>query len=263
MKWEHILLDKQDRIATITLNRPEKYNAFAGRMREELLEAVEDTSADGEVRAIVVTGAGDAFCSGGDVQEIVSGTNRARFKSSPTDRYIIHKIVLAINSVEKPFIAAVNGVAAGGGFSLALACDIRIASEKAKFGQVFTRRGAYPDWGCVYFMHRLLGYAKAAELIFSGDLVDAEGAVKIGLVNHVVAHEELMPYTYGLAKRIATNAPTPIALAKRALQNFYRMDLGQALDYETYAIAACWETEDFREGFKSFLEKREPVFKGQ
>jgi 2-(1,2-epoxy-1,2-dihydrophenyl)acetyl-CoA isomerase len=263
MKWQNVLLDKKDKIGTITLNRPEKYNAFSDRMREEVLEAVEDASVDKEVRVVVITGAGKAFCSGGDVEEFVSGKTQALSKTSPSDRYIFQKIVLAINSAEKPFIAAVNGVAAGGGIGLALSCDILIASEKAKFSQIFIRRGAYPDWGAAYFMYRLVGYAKAAELIFTGDLIAAQEALRIGLVNHLVPHEELMPYTYGLAKRIAVNAPTPIVIAKRGLQNYYRMDLSQALDYEAYAVGVCRETEDFMEGFKSFLEKREPVFRGK
>lgn len=263
MKWGNVLIDKKDKIATITLNRPEKLNAFAGRMREEILEAIEDANSDVDIHVIVITGAGRAFSSGGDVEERVANKSRARFRPSPGARYIIHKIVLAINNAEKPFIAAVNGVAAGGGCSLALACDIRIASEKARFSQIFIRRGAYPDWGGTYFMHRLVGYAKAAELILTGDLVDAQEALRIGLVNHTVSHEELMPFTYRLAQKIAMNAPIPVVLAKRALQSFYRTDLSQSLDYETYAMGACGETEDFAEGFKAFLEKREPVFKGK
>ena len=263
MKWEHVLLDKKDKIATITLNRPEKYNFFAGRMREELLEAVQDASTDMEVHVIVITGAGKAFCSGGDVEEFVSGTTQATSKTTPTERYVFQKIVLTINSVEKPFIVAVNGVAVGGGCNLALSCDIRIASERARFGQVFIRRGAFPDWGGIHFLPRLVGYSKAAELLFAGDLIDAQEALRIGLVNHVVSQEELMPYTYELAKKIANNAPVPIALTKRGLQNFYKMDLSQALDYESYALEVCRNSEDFMEGFKAFLEKREPVFKGR
>ena len=263
MNWEYVLLDKKDKIATITLNRPERYNAFAGRMREEILEAVEDASADPEVRVIVITGAGKAFCAGGDVNEFVSGTTQALSPTISNERPTMCKVVLAINSVEKPVIAAVNGVAVGGGCNLALSCDIIIASERARFGQVFVRRGAHPDWGGIYFLPRLVGYAKAAELIFTGDIIDAQEALKIGMVNRVVPHDELMKVTYEIADRIARNAPIPIAFAKRGLQNFYKMDLPLALDYETYVIEKVRQSEDFMEGFKAFLEKREPVFKGK
>jgi 2-(1,2-epoxy-1,2-dihydrophenyl)acetyl-CoA isomerase len=173
------------------------------------------------------------------------------------------KIVHLINTVEKPVIASVNGVAAGGGCNLALACDIRIASERARFSEAFTKRGVHPDWGGIYFLPRLVGYAKAAELILTGDIIDANEALRIGMVNKVVPHEELNLATKELAKKIVKNAPIPISLAKRGLQNFYKMDLAQALDYEAYAIGICVNTEDRVEGFKSFLEKREPNFRGR
>lgn len=263
MNWEYVLLDKKDNIGTVTLNRPEKYNAFAGRMRQEILQAVEEACSDSGVRVIVITGAGKAFCAGGDVDEFVSGKTQALSTIASNERHTMCKVVLAINSVEKPVIAAVNGVAAGGGCNLALSCDIRIASEKARFGQVFTRRGAHPDWGGIYFLPRLVGYAKAAELIFSGEIVDAQEALRIGMVNRVVPHNDLMAVTYELAGRMAKNAPLPISFAKRGLQNFYKMDLAQALDYEAYVLGVTLQSEDFMEGFRAFLEKREPVFKGQ
>jgi len=265
MKWEYVLLDKKDGVGTITLNRPEKYNAFGGNMRQEILQAVEDACADADVRVIVITGAGKTFCTGGDVDEFVGGTSKAMSEGevATNERYTMCKVVKAINSVEKPVIAAVNGVAAGGGCNFALSCDIRIASEKARFGQVFTRRGAHPDWGGIYFLPRLVGYAKAAELIFSGEVVGAQEALRIGMVNKVVPHEELMQATYDMAGRMARNAPLPIAFAKRGLQNFYKMDLVQALDYEAYVLGVTLKSDDFMEGFKAFLEKREPVFKGR
>jgi 2-(1,2-epoxy-1,2-dihydrophenyl)acetyl-CoA isomerase len=263
MGWEYVLCEKKDSIATITLNRPEKYNAFGGRMRQELLEAVEDSCSDKEVRVIVITGAGKAFCAGGDVDEFVSGKTQALADTASNERHAMSKIVLAINSVEKPVIAAVNGVAAGGGCNLALSCDIRIASEKARFGQVFTRRGAHPDWGGIHFLPRLVGYAKAAELIFSGEVIDAQEALKLGMINRLVPHDQLGQATDELAGKIAGNAPIPIAFAKRGLQNFLKMDLPQALDYESYVLDVCLKSDDFMEGFKAFMEKREPTFKGK
>ncbi|MDY6879700.1 MAG: enoyl-CoA hydratase [Desulfatiglans sp.] len=263
MKWEHVLLDKKDYIGTITLNRPEKMNAFGGMMRQEIGQAVEEVCADSDVRVIVITGAGKAFCVGGDVDEFVSGETKALEDIGATERPAMSKIVMALNSVEKPVIAAVNGVAAGGGMNLALACDIRIASEKAKFGQVFTRRGVHPDWGGIYFLPRLVGYAKAAELIFSGEVVSAKEALRIGIVNRVTPDDELMSTANKLASRIAHNAPIPISFAKRGLQNFHKWDLATALDYEAYVLGITMKSEDFMEGFKSFLEKRQPLFKGR
>lgn len=263
MNWEHILLDKADRIATITLNRPEKLNAFGGLMRQELLEALEAVAGDPEVRVVIITGAGKAFCAGGDVTEFVSGSQQALVKEIPSERHAMGKAVLAINAMEKPVIASVNGAAAGGGCNLALSCDIIIAGTKARFGQVFTRRGLHPDWGGIYFLPRLVGYAKAAELIFTGEVIDADEALKIGMINKLVPQEELASATRELAQKIAKNAPLPIAFAKRGLQNFHKWDLPQALDYESYTLEVLMKSEDVMEGFTAFLEKREPEFKGR
>lgn len=263
MSRESVLLDKKDHVATITLNRPDQMNAFSGMMRQEIAEVVDVVCKDAEVRVIVITGAGKAFCVGGDVKEFSSGSSKALEDTPPNERPAMSKIVLALNSVEKPVIAAVNGAAVGGGVNLALACDIRIASEKARFGQVFVRRGLHTDWGGIYLLPRLVGYAKAAELIFSGEIIDAREALKIGLANKVVPHGELLEATYELAGRIATNAPIPIAFAKRGLQNFYKWDLAAALDYEAYVLGITMRSEDAKEGFKAFLEKREPEFKGR
>jgi 2-(1,2-epoxy-1,2-dihydrophenyl)acetyl-CoA isomerase len=262
MEREQVLYEKSDGVATITLNRPDKLNAFAGNMREELLDAVESAAIDGEVKVVVITGAGKGFCAGGDVSELASGTN-AKPPTATAERYTMSKIVLAINSMEKPVIASVNGVAVGGGCNLALACDIRIASDRAKFGEAFTKRGVHPDWGGIYFLPRLVGYAKAAELIFTGDLIDAPEALRIGLVNRVVAHDTLQAETVELSRKIARNAPLPIALAKRGLQRFYEMSLAQAVDYEALALSICANSDDMKEGFRAFLEKREPEFRGR
>jgi 2-(1,2-epoxy-1,2-dihydrophenyl)acetyl-CoA isomerase len=263
MSWEFVLFSKEDGIGTITLNRPDAMNALGGTMRQEILAALEAAAADSEVRVIVITGAGKAFCAGGDVKEVVSGQTRAEANLSIDQRPTRDKVVLLIQATGKPVIASVNGVAAGGGCNLALACDMRIASDRARFGEVFVRRGIHPDWGGAWFLPRLVGYAKAAELIFSGEVVDAQEALRIGLVNRVVPHEELPVATKAFAMKFVKNAPIPIALAKKALQNYSRIDLAQALDQERLAQALCWNTEDRAEGMKSFLEKREPVFKGK
>jgi 2-(1,2-epoxy-1,2-dihydrophenyl)acetyl-CoA isomerase len=165
--------------------------------------------------------------------------------------------------MEKPVIASVNGVAAGGGCNLALACDIRIASETARFAQVFTRRGLHPDWGGIYFLPRLVGYAKAAELIMSGETVDAAEALRIGLVNRVVSAADLPSASRELADRIARNAPLPIAFAKRGLQRFGQWDLAEALDYEVAVLQMLRGSRDVGEGIAAFLEKRDPRFEGR
>ena len=263
MSREHVLLEKKDHVALVTLNRPERMNAFGGLMRQEIVEVLEESARDREVRVVVITGAGKAFCTGGDVNEFASGDTKALEKTASSERHAMCKAVLAINNMEKPVIASVNGVAAGGGCNLALACDLRIASDRARFGQVFTRRGVHPDWGGIFFLPRLVGYAKAAELIFSGEVIGAEEAFRIGLVNKLVPHEELGRASWEMASGIAANAPIPIAFAKRGLQNFQRWDLAQALDYESYVLGVCMKTEDIVEGFGAFLEKREPRFKGR
>ncbi len=223
-------------------------------MRQEILAALETAVGDPEVKVIVITGAGKAFCAGGDVKEFVSGKTRAEATLRVDQRPTRDKAVLLIQSTGKPVIASVNGVAAGGGCNLALACDMRIASDRARFGQTFVRRGLLP---------RLVGYAKAAELIFSGEVIDAQEALRIGLVNKVVPHDELPQATREFARKFMKSAPIPVALAKKALQNYSRIELEQALDYERLAQATCWNTEDREEGMKSFVEKREPVFKGK
>ncbi len=262
MSFEHILFTISDQVATITLNRPERMNAFGGRMRQEIVDALEDVAADNDVRVVVITGAGKAFCTGGDVEEFASGSTQALSPTISSERHAMSKAVLAINRMEKPVIAAVNGIAAGGGCNLALACDIRIASDKARFSQIFTKRGVHPDWGGIYFLPRLVGYAKAAELIFSAEIIDAAEAYRIGMVNKVIPHEELSGTVRDYALGLARNAPIPVAFAKRGLQNFQKWDLAQALDYESYVLDVCMKSKDIIEGFAAFLEKREPVFKG-
>ena len=262
MSWDHVLLDVADNIAFITLNRPERMNAFGGKMRQEIVEVLESVAIDKDVRVVVITGSGKAFCTGGDVGEFASDSTQALSPSISSERHAMCKAVLSINRMEKPVIAAVNGVAAGGGCNLALACDIRIASEKALFSQIFTKRGVHPDWGGIYFLPRLVGYAKAAELIFSAEIIDAAEAFRIGLVNKMIPHEEFESTVRQYALRIAKNAPIPIAFAKRGLQNFQQWDLPQALDYESYVLEVCMKSKDIIEGFGAFLEKREPLFKG-
>jgi 2-(1,2-epoxy-1,2-dihydrophenyl)acetyl-CoA isomerase len=172
------------------------------------------------------------------------------------------RCILAMRDCPKPIIAAINGAAAGAGMNLALACDMRIASTAAKFSQAFVKRGLAPDWGGSYFLPRVVGVAKASELIFTGDSIDAAEALRLGIVNSVVAPEELIAAATKLARKIAAGPPVAIALAKRAIHHNLEADLRSALEFETFAQGVCRETEDSREGVKAFMEKRAPVFRG-
>jgi len=216
-----------------------------------------------DVRAIVITGAGRGFCSGGDVKAM-NEANEAGRSSALADKVapIRDKAVLAMRDASKPVLAAVNGAAAGAGMNIALACDIRIASTAARFGQTFARRGLHPDWGGTYFLPRLVGMAKACELIWSGKMIDAQEALSLGIVSQLTSPGELLPETLALAKSFAAGPPVAIRLAKRAMYRAMDCSLREALEFETYAQNICRETDDAKEGIRAFVEKREPKFRG-
>src|SRR5499426_1707829 len=262
--YQSLIYEVKDAIATLTLNRPERLNALGGTLRDDLYDAVLRASEDADVRVIVVTGAGKGFCAGGDVKAMnerkEQGGGRSLEEKVAPGR---DRTVLALRDAPKPVIAAVNGAAAGAGMNLALACDIRLASTSAKFAQAFVKRGLHPDWGGTYFLPRLVGMAKACELIFTGEIIDAQEALRLGIVNAVYAPEELMPAARDLARRIAAGPPVAIRLAKRALYHSEETDLRGALEFETFAQNVCSETEDAREGIRAFVEKRAPSFKGR
>jgi enoyl-CoA hydratase/carnithine racemase len=263
MTYKCLLYEAKDGIATLTLNRPERMNALGDTLREDFLDAITRTALDPDVRVMIVTGAGKAFCAGGDVKAM----NEA--KEPGRDRPLLDKIapsrdrtLLAMRNAPQPIIAAVNGAAAGAGMNLALGCDLRLASIAAKFSQAFVKRGLHPDWGGTYFLPRAVGTATAAELIFTGDVIDAAEALRIGLVSRVLPPEELMPATLELARKIASGPPIAIRLAKRAIYRNAESDLRSALEFETFAQNACFETEDAREGIRAFVDKRAPIFRG-
>ena len=264
MTYKCLLVEVNDGVATLTLNRPDRLNALGDTLREDLYDALVKSAEDANVRAIVITGAGRGFCSGGDVKSM---SERQQSAEAPplADRYapLRDRIVLAMRDCPKAIIAAVNGAAAGAGMNLALACDMRIASTAAKFSQAFVRRGLHPDWGGSYFLTRMLGTARACELVFTGDALDAQKALELGLVNAVVAPEVLMSEARKLARRIAEGPPVALALAKRAIYRSEESGLRDALEFETFAQNVCKETEDSKEGVKAFVEKRAPVFRGR
>jgi 2-(1,2-epoxy-1,2-dihydrophenyl)acetyl-CoA isomerase len=264
MGYECLIYEVKDGIATLTLNRPERLNALGGSLREDLHDAITRSAADPEVRVMLVTGSGKGFCAGGDVKAM----NEA--KEGRRERPFMEKIapgrdrtLLAMREAPQPIIAAVNGAAAGAGMNLALACDIRLASTAAKFSQAFVKRGLHPDWGGTYFLPRIVGTARACELIFTGEVIDAAEALRLGIVSRVLPPEELLPAAQALARAIAAGPPIAIRLAKRGIYRNAESDLRTALEYETFAQNACFETEDASEGIRAFVEKRPPVFRGR
>lgn len=259
-----VLREVRDHVMTLTLNRPERLNALGGGMREELLAGLQEGEREPEVRVIVLTGAGRAFSSGGDVKEMAErrgkdGGRRVDGQLPPLRDHIL----ALMRSIPKPIIGSINGVAAGAGMNLALACDMRIASDKAVFTQAFVKRGLHPDWGGTFYLPRLVGTAKACELIFGGDMLGAEEAQRLGLVNRLVPHEQLPAATTEWAEALAAGPPIAIGLAKRGIYRNMQADLPSALEYETYAQNHCWNSEDAGEGIRAFVEKRPALFTGK
>jgi 2-(1,2-epoxy-1,2-dihydrophenyl)acetyl-CoA isomerase len=268
--YKAIILEKADMLATITLNKPDINNAFDEPMMIEIDDAINDVAQDKDVRVVIITGAGKAFCAGGDVSYLqVLMENRSHIARTVIGDVVrrsgtMPTVVLKIRQMMKPVIAAVNGVAAGGGMGLAAACDMRVASDKARFSTVFIKRGVIPDCAATYNLPRIVGMAKACELVLKGNVISAQEAERIGLVNKVVPHDELMKATREFADEIAQNPPIAVGLAKAALyKGMLEPDIGSQMDYEAYIQNALMATEDFNEGIQSFFEKREPVFKGK
>lgn len=260
MTFEHVLVDRSDGVGTLTLNRPDKLNAFAGRMRQEIAEALDDLESDGSVRVIVITGAGRGFCAGADVGYMAELVERRDVESMAALVDAGRHVVTTIRRSRKPVIASVNGVAAGGGANLALACDLRIASDRASLGQTFNRIGLHPDWGGTYFLPRLVGPAKALELFWLADIIDARECERLGLFNKVVPHAELPEATRGWARTLAAKPALAIALAKRAVYESLDRTLPEMLDYELDAQLRCFESGDASEGIRAFTAKRAAQF---
>ncbi len=264
MKNQDLILEKEDGIATLTLNRPDRLNAISMEMRAELPKAIKKVSDSDAVRVLVVTGAGRGFCSGADVAGQAARIAGKKFERSR--RSLLAPVGMwgvPLMELEKPTIAAVNGIAAGAGLSLALFCDIRIAAESARFAAVWVRRGLIADLGATYSLTRILGVEKALELMYTGDIIGAREAERIGLVSRVVPDDDLMKVTKELATKIAKGPPIAIELMKRAVYRDILSGLGTKLDFESYAQNICRQSEDHKEGVTAFLEKREAHFKGR
>jgi 2-(1,2-epoxy-1,2-dihydrophenyl)acetyl-CoA isomerase len=257
---QFIKVHTREGILTITLYREEKLNAFAGHMRRDLGETLERAGSDDDVRVVVITGAGRAFCAGGDVAAMDEMLAREDADEFARMLGAGRRVVTAIREMVKPVVASINGVASGAGFNLALACDLRIASESARFSQSFVKVGLHPDWGGTYFLPRIVPSNIACEMFFLGDAIDAGRALALGLVNRVVPGDQLEVETRKLAERLRDAPPESIAAAKHAVYMSHHAELDEMLQYETEAQLRCFQTSDAREGVRAFLEKRAPRF---
>ncbi len=255
--YEHIEFTQEAGIAWVTLNRPGKLNAFAGHMRRDLAAALERAGSDQGVRCVVVRGAGRGFCAGADVAYMAELMERGDSEEFARLLGAGRRVINAIRQMTKPVVASVNGAAYGAGFNLALACDIRLASESASFSQSFVKVGLHPDWGGSYFMPRLVPENIACEMFFLGDAIDARRAYELGLVNRVVSDAELAAETSKLAERLRDAPQQSVAAAKHAVYMSDESSLERMLQYETEAQLACFESREARERVRDFLNRRE------
>ena len=254
----NVLVDKGDAIATLTINRPDNLNALNGPTRRELIAAFEDLKDDDEIRVAVLTGAGKAFIAGADITEFEgrSPVDQYRARSSPT-------VFEAADAFPKPIIAAINGFCLGGGCEIAMACDIRIASDKAKLGQPEVNLGIIPGGGGTQRLPRHVGLGTALKLMYTGDMINADEALRIGLVDEVVPADELMARVRELAASIAQKSPVALQLIKEAARASVRAPLDEGLRHEKTLFGLAFSSEDKAEGVAAFLEKRTPEFKGR
>jgi 2-(1,2-epoxy-1,2-dihydrophenyl)acetyl-CoA isomerase len=261
--YHHLVYTVSDGVAKIVLNRPEVLNAFNEKLGEEFAQSLKAAEEDSSVRVVVVTGAGRGFCAGEDLGALLEAKSRGNVDLGDSLRRKYNPVIMKMVDMPKPLIASINGVAAGAGFSIALACDLRLASEKATFIQAFTRVGLAPDSGSSFFLPRLIGYARAAEAMLTAQPIDAPTAERLGIVNKVVVHGELEAKTDELARQLATGPTQAYSLVKKALMFGLTHTLAESLEHEAQAQTIASNTEDHLEGLKAFVEKRKPSFKGR
>jgi 2-(1,2-epoxy-1,2-dihydrophenyl)acetyl-CoA isomerase len=260
---EPVLTDLRDGVLTLTLNRPDRMNALDRAAAGALCAALRAARDDDAVRAIVLTGAGRGFCAGAELGgggEAQPPLTRAVRKSGISE---FTEVAYALDRVDKPVVAAVNGAAVGAGLSYALACDRRFAAASARFAAIFVRRGLVPDCGISFYLPRLVGLSRAAHLLLTGEMIDAERALAMGLVDEVCPDEELQGRARAYAARLAAGASVAVELARRSVRRSFERDLEAAIDFESWAQSVAQRTEDVREGVQAFLEKREPRFQGR
>ncbi len=260
MEYRYLLYRKEENVGEVTINRPEALNALNHSVYAELYALFEEIEKDGEVKAVIITGSpGKAFVAGADIAAM-------RPHNSTDIRGFIdiaRKAFDRIYSLSKPVIAAINGFALGGGCELAMCCDLRIASENAKFGQPEIGLGIIPGCGGTQRLSRLVGETKAKELVYTGDIIDAHAAHDIGLINKVVSPDDLMPEANALARKLVSKSSIILSMAKKTINTGLNVDLSSGLDLEAECFALCFSTEDQKEGMSAFLEKRKPMFKGR
>lgn len=258
---EPLTFTVEEHVAVLTLNRPQQRNAFNAEMLDHWAEALQQCQRRPDIRVVIVTGAGRTFCAGGDIKEM-----QQRLASSPLTQKMflesVHRIPLTLAAIDKPVIAAVNGAAIGAGMDMALMCDIRFAAVTARFAASYVHMGLVPGDGGAYFLPRILGVAKALELLWTGDVIDATAAERLGIVNRVLPPEELMPYTREFAQRLAHGPQIALRLTKRAVYESQAVDLHTSLDLISSHMAVVTATSDHREAVQAFLEKRQPRFEG-
>jgi 2-(1,2-epoxy-1,2-dihydrophenyl)acetyl-CoA isomerase len=260
--YQFVLISVADGVGTLTLNRPDRLNAVDVAMAREVVEAARELLADKTVRVLVITGAGRAFSAGGDVKFLGESLDLAKYSDAMALVRAGGQLVRLLRDAPIPVLASLNGVAAGGGANLALACDLRIASDTAGLGQVFHRIGLHPDWGGTYFLPRLAGTSAALELIWSADVIPASRCLELGLVNQVVPADRLAEATANWAAKLAMLPPIAAALAKAAVYQNMERDLPAALAKEEENQEKCFRTRDALEGFAAFSAKRPPHFEG-
>jgi enoyl-CoA hydratase/carnithine racemase len=266
MKFNTIVFHKEDKIAIITLNRPERLNAVNGEMVKELKCALENVAIDRDIRVLIITGAGRAFCSGGDHKPGGIEGDIEKFNTPEEQRRALHDTIQEVSrriyQLSIPTIAMINGVAAGIAFDWALACDLRIGSENARFRVTFTKVGLIPGGGGTWLLLRAVGFSKAAELTFTADFLESAEAQRIGVLNKLVRSEDLTEETLSIARRIAENPPLAIRMGKLQLLKGLELEFESVLEQIAIAQTVCFASNDFKEGISAIREKREPKFKG-
>lgn len=260
---DELLFEKSGAIATITLNRPEKLNAFHNAMLADWAEALRECQADDAVGAVVLTGAGRAFCSGGDLGTMGDVGGNAALYIGDYLRNHVHPVARAVDALQKPYLCAVNGVATGAGMDMALMADIRYAARSARFAETYIKVGLIPGDGGAFLLPRLVGLSKALELLWTGDFVDAEEAERLGIVSRVCDDDQLMDEVLALAERLASGPRVAIRLMKQAVYRSLQMDFLTALDTVAGPMGVAFNTEDHREAVRAFAEKRSPEFEGR